>query len=261
VSRFLLILVSLLVCASVAGSGAIRASTSAQSWKIVALGDSDATGQGDPTRVGWVGRYAARLRQKLGLTVSVENLAQEGMTSGKLLASVRSDPSTRSALKGARIVLLGIGGADMNGGDTRLQSGKCQPEACYAAVMRAFGRNFDATAASIQSMKRGSRFVLRAITPETSLIGAEDLIPPFLKHYATRVSLYQGKSFGRLICSSMTRHGGRCVNLLHPFNGPQGTDNAYKKGLMSRSECCYPTAKGQQLIAELLYRTGLAPIR
>ena len=168
-SRFLLILVSLLVCASVAGSGAIRASTSAApSWKIVALGDSDATGQGDPTRVGWAGRYANRLRQRLGLTVSVVNLAHEGMTSRQLLASVRSDPSTRSALKGAQIVLLGIGGADMNGGDTRLQSGKCQPEACYAAVMKAFGRNFDATAASIQSMKRGSRFVLRAITPETS---------------------------------------------------------------------------------------------
>ena len=59
----------------------------------------------------------------------------------------------------------------------------------------------------------------------------------------------------------MTRHGGRCVNLLHPFNGPKGTDNAYRKGLMSRSECCYPTARGQQLIADLLYETGLAPLR
>jgi len=110
VRRFLLITVSVLVCASAAGSGAIRASTSAApSWKIVALGDSDTTGQGDPTRVGWVGRYAAQLRQKLGLTVTVVNLAQEGMTSGQLLASVRSDSSTRSALKGAQIVLLGIG--------------------------------------------------------------------------------------------------------------------------------------------------------
>ena len=60
------------------------------------LWDSDTTGQGDPTRVGWVGRYAARLRQKLGLTVTVVNLAQEGMTSGQLLASVRSNSSTRS---------------------------------------------------------------------------------------------------------------------------------------------------------------------
>jgi lysophospholipase L1-like esterase len=262
VRRFLLITVSVLVCASAAGSGAIRASTSAApSWKIVALGDSDTTGQGDPTRVGWVGRYAAQLRQKLGLTVTVVNLAQEGMTSGQLLASVRSDSSTRSALKGAQIVLLGIGGADLDDGDTRLQGGKCKPEACYAPVMQAFGRNLDATAASIQSLKRGSKFVLRAITPETSVIGAEDLIPSFLKQYATRVSLYQGRSFGRLICAGMTRHGGQCVNLLHPFNGPKGTDNAYRKGLMSRSECCYPTAKGQQLIADLLYGTGLAPLR
>jgi lysophospholipase L1-like esterase len=254
-------LVAALACASIAGPATTSASTSAApNWKVVALGDSDTTGQGDPSRVGWVGRYASLLRQKLGLTVTVVNLAQEGMTSGQLLASVRSDPSTRSALRGAQIVLLGIGGADMNGGDTRLQRGKCQPEACYAPVMQAFGRNFDATAASIQSLKRGTTFALRAITPETSLIGAEDLIPPFLERYATRISVYQGKSFGRLICGSMTKHGGRCVDLLHAFSGPQGTDNAYKKGLMSRTECCYPTAKGQQLIAELLYKTGLAPL-
>jgi hypothetical protein len=41
-------------------------------WNIVALGDSDATGEGR-TRLGWVGRYARLLRQKLGLKVVVTN--------------------------------------------------------------------------------------------------------------------------------------------------------------------------------------------
>jgi hypothetical protein len=30
---------------------------------------------------------------------------------------------------------------------------------------------------------------------------------------------------------------------------------------MNHDDCCYPSAKGQQLMAELLVGTGLAPVR
>jgi lysophospholipase L1-like esterase len=260
--RHVLIPVLALAFGSMLSFGVTQASTSTPPvWKIVALGDSDTTGNGDPTRVGWVGRYAQLLRQKLGLRVTVVNLAQDGTTSSQLLANVRSHSAIRAALKDAQIVLLGIGGADLEGGDNRLAGGKCEPEECYAPVMQAFGRNFDATVTSIRKLTGSRKIVLRAITPAISLIGAEDLIPPFLKPHATTISVYQGKTFGRLICRSMTKHGGRCVDVLRPFNGPQGTDNAYEKGLMSRKECCYPSAKGQQLMAEILFKTGLAPLR
>ena len=56
----------------------------------------------------------------------------------------------------------------------------------------------------------------------------------------------------------MRKHQGRCVDLLRAFNGPGGNENAYKKGLMNHEDCCYASAEGQQLIAELLLRTGLA---
>ena len=103
---------------------------------VVALGDSDTTGEGDATGVGWVGRYARLLHQRLGLEVSVTNLAQEGKTSSELLAEVRSDPTTRAAVKKAQIVLVGIGGADLGPGDDRLQAGSCKGTACYAALLR-----------------------------------------------------------------------------------------------------------------------------
>lgn len=260
--RYLLIPVLALAFGLVLNSGVTQASTPASAvWKVVALGDSDTTGNGDPTRVGWVGRYAQLLRQKLGLRVTVLNLAQEGTTSSQLLANVRTDSAMRAALKNAQIVLLGIGGADLEDGDNRLEGGKCKPEACYAPVMQAFGSNFDATVASIRKLNGSKKLVLRAVTPAISLIGAEDLIPSFLRPHAATVSVYEGEAFGRLICRSMAKHGGRCVDVLRPFNGPRGTDNPYKKGLMSRKECCYPSAKGQQLIAELLFKTGLAPLR
>jgi hypothetical protein len=59
----------------------------------------------------------------------------------------------------------------------------------------------------------------------------------------------------------MTEYDGRCIDVLTPFNGPDGTENAYEKGLMNHEDCCYPSAKGQQLMAELLFNTGLAPVR
>lgn len=235
--------------------------TAVASLRIVALGDSDATGSGDPTRVGWVGRYAQLLRRRLGLQVTVRNLARDGQTSSQLLAAVRTDAATRNTVHQADIILLGIGGADLNAGDDRWQAGKCKGKACYAADLKAFGRNFETTVALVRKLRGSQKTVLRAITLPNGLTGAEDVIPPFLKPVATTIGVYQADTLRREICASMSRHGGRCIDVLHAFNGPDGTDNAYAKGLMNHADCCYPSGKGQQLIAQLLFKTGLKPIR
>jgi hypothetical protein len=96
-------------------SAAPASSPSAQAVRLVVLGDSDATGTGDPTGQGWVGRYAALVHKATGSPVHVTNLAVDGKTSDVLLTEVRSDPVTRQALRGAQVVLLGIGGADDQG--------------------------------------------------------------------------------------------------------------------------------------------------
>jgi lysophospholipase L1-like esterase len=229
--------------------------------RIVALGDSETTGHGDPTRRGWVGRYAGLLRSRRGLKVTVTNLARDGTTSSRLLSIVRSDSTTRAALRKADIVLFGIGGADLNAGDTRWEAGECSGEACYAGDLRAFGRNFDSVVATVRKLRGSKKTVLRAITPPNGLTGAEDVIPPFLKPVATKIGVYQAKTLLQSICAGMAKHRGRCVDVLHAFNGPDGTENAYAKGLLNHDDCCYPSGKGQQLMAELLFRTGLKPLR
>jgi lysophospholipase L1-like esterase len=229
--------------------------------RIVALGDSDTSGSGDPTHVGWVGRYARLLRQRLGLRVTVRNLARNGQTSTQLLAAVRSDPATETTIRQADVVLLGIGGGDLNAGDDRWQAGKCDGRACYAGDLKAFGGNFEATVRVVRKLRGSEKTVLRAITLPNALTGAEDVIPPFLKPVATTIGVYQADTLRREICASMSRHAGSCIDVLHAFNGPDGTENAYTKGLMNHSDCCYPSGKGQQLIAQLLFNTGLKPIR
>jgi lysophospholipase L1-like esterase len=125
--------------------------------QLVALGDSETTGNGDPTAGGgWVQYYARLLEAKLGSKVDVKNLAQDGLSSDQLLASLRTEP-TSTAVKDAEIVVLGIGGADLNEGDDNLQAGACRAEACYTPVLKAFAKNFEAVATSIGDCGVGRR--------------------------------------------------------------------------------------------------------
>jgi len=241
---------------SAAGEGA-----NATRLSVVALGDSETTGEGDPTSVGWVGRYGRLLRTELGLRVNVANLAQNGKTSADLLADLRSDARTRDAVKRAQIVLLGIGGADYNAGDDAFAAGKCRAERCYAPILQEFTRNFDAIVGAVRDLRGSEKTVLRSITQPNVLRGAEDVIPPFLRPDAARIGAYQARTANRAICRTVAEHDGRCIDVLHAFNGPNGRSNGYSRGLLNHEQCCYPSAKGQQLMADLLLKTGLAPIR
>jgi lysophospholipase L1-like esterase len=228
---------------------------------VVALGDSETTGAGDASGVGWVGRYARLLRARFHVDVKVSNLAVEGKTSAQLLSDMRQDPRTRTAIGRAQVVLLGIGGADLNAGDDAFQAGECRGEECYAPVLKTFGKNVDGVAAAIRRQRSSDVTVLRAITPMNPLTGAEDVIPPFLKPIATRIGVYQARTANHAICRAMSSHEGRCVELLERFNGPDGTEDAYAKGLLNHKDCCYPNARGQELIARRLVESGLAPLR
>src|SRR5437879_1873935 len=101
---------------SAGSSSATTQGAAASRFYVVALGDSETSGKGDSTGVGWVGGYGRLLETKRGLRVDVSNLARDGKTSADLLSDLRSDAATRAAVKRAQIVLLGIGGADLNAG-------------------------------------------------------------------------------------------------------------------------------------------------
>lgn len=234
------------------------AATGSPGWDVVALGDSDTNGSGDPTGAGWVGRYARLLENKLGGKVRVINLAVDGKTSEQLLSELQSDAATRKAVAHAPIVLVGIGGADLNAGDDDLQVGKCKGRACYTPVLRAFGRNFGAIVARVRALRGSSPTVLRGITIPNGFPGAGAAYPPFV---TAGISLYQATTERQIICRAMVSQGGSCVDVLRALNGPSGTRDAYASGLMNHEGCCYASAKGQQLIAQLLLKTGLAPLK
>jgi lysophospholipase L1-like esterase len=236
----------------------VATSAPVATWNVVALGDSDTTGDGDLTGLGWVGRYARLVHHRLGITVAVNNLAVEGKTSDELLSDVQRDPATRAAVKGAEVVLVGVGGADLNKGDDRLSAGRCKGTQCYAGDLRRFGTNLDRTAAAIRRLRPHDRAVLRAITLPNYVPGAKNAIPSFV---TPAIGLFQTTTIARAVCTAMRRHDGRCADVLHALNGPTATENAYAKGWITKDPCCYPSGPGQQKMAEILLATGLAPLR
>jgi lysophospholipase L1-like esterase len=226
---------------------------------LVALGDSDATGHGDETGSGWVNRYAGLVEAALNRPVTVHQYARDGTDSADLRSSLESDEELRAAIAEADIVVIGTGGGDLNAGDDHFAKGQCQKAECYQGVIAELGANLDASAATIAKLRDGAPTVLRAITLANALTGAEAMIPPFFRGVATEVGAYQALTLREAICRAMTDHGGECIDTVTAFNGADGTENAYEKGLMNKADCCYPSGDGQQLIAELLVETGLEP--
>jgi lysophospholipase L1-like esterase len=267
-SRFLALSAVVFVGCFAVFTGVARSwATTSRAWhsnagstqlRIVALGDSDTAGNGDPTGIGWVGRYSKLLRQKLGVRIAVANLAQDGKTSDVLLSDLRSDGAIRRKVGRANVVLLGIGGADLNAGDSRHEAGKCSGKNCYAADLKKFGRNIATASALIAKLRGHQKTLLRAITLPNYVPGAQDVVPPFV---TVAIGLYQAETLRAKICAAMKAHRGRCIDVLTAFNGPTGTEDAYAKGLMNHADCCYASAKGQQLIAKSLAGTGSRPVR
>src|SRR4051794_23171956 len=154
VAAVVAVLLALSACAPPSGGhpAASAATRSAPVVRVVALGDSDTTGAGDPSGRGWVGRFGELLRSTRHVGVHVENLASEGKRTDDLRTEVASDSAVRTALARADVVLLGIGGADLNPGDDALDAKRCSGRACYAPLLDRFERNIQAIAAEVRAV-------------------------------------------------------------------------------------------------------------
>jgi hypothetical protein len=75
--------------------------------------------------------------------------------------------------------------------------------ACYAADLRVFGRNLDATAALVRKLRNSKQAVLRTITLPNVIPGAEDVVPSFI---TPEIGVYQNKTLKQYICSAMAKH-------------------------------------------------------
>jgi lysophospholipase L1-like esterase len=192
------------------------------------------------------------LKGRVGNPVVVDNRAVEGQTSDQLRNDVSRDASLRQALAKADVILIGIGGADLNAGDDALSAGQCKGRACYVKILQRFDANIAAITSEVRRVAPAA--VLRGMSLPNALPGAGKAIPSFI---TADISRHEAIAERASVCKAMRSNGGRCIDVLRAFNGVNADANAYATGLMTKNPCCYPSARGQQLIARLLIATGL----
>jgi lysophospholipase L1-like esterase len=153
----------------------------ADTWDYVALGDSLAAGVG--ARRGYVDRYADHLREDTGARIELTNLGVSGQTSPQLLRSLRNDPSTRRALRGAEVVTYNIGINDLGQARGYYEAGTCggaQGERCLHTTVRELDQNWDEITEEILSLSSPDETIIRTVglgyTPH-----AGRAIEPYLK--------------------------------------------------------------------------------
>jgi lysophospholipase L1-like esterase len=149
-------------------------------WDYVALGDSLAAGVG--ARRGYVDRYAEDLRDNTGARVRVTDLGVSGQTSPQLLHSLRKDPSTRRALRGAEVVTFNIGINDLGQAHRSYETGSCggaRNERCLRAAVETLEGNWDAITEEILGLRPADETIIRTVglgyTPR-----AEGTFEPYL---------------------------------------------------------------------------------
>ena len=244
---------------SAAPPGSSTPTAGANAWRLVALGDSDTTGSGAPTGKGWVDDYAELIRLGQGREVSVSNLAQNGMSSGQLAGDVRSVKSVRDAIAAGDIVVVGME-APISMPATRLGSRDLQGHVVLCAADRCLQDQYRCRRCGNHehpSRKADGPSSDHATERPHRRGGRDPTVRALDRDRSRRV---HGRGLRDAICTAMTSHSGQCIDVLTAFNGPGGDGDAYKMGLMNKVDCCYPSEKGQKLMADLLYATRLAPL-
>lgn len=110
--------------------------------RYVALGDSLTVGVGSCP--GYPARVAVGLGRRLGRPVRCTNLGRIRMTSVDLARALRSDPGLQSAVVGADLITLAIGGNDL------LRCGR--DESCLERSVRAFPRRWEAVCREVRRL-------------------------------------------------------------------------------------------------------------
>jgi lysophospholipase L1-like esterase len=208
---------------------------------LVGLGDSIPGALNCPPGCrSYVEVYGDLASAALGVPVSVLNLAtNDRLESAGLLSRVLEDHTYRTALAGADLITLTIGNNDQSG-----FWGCTSDDACAAA--RAETRhNIDAILHEIASLRAGKPTAVRVTDYYDMALGDQLRIR---QKFA---------AFNAMICEVAEADGAVCVDLVRPFNGPEGLSDA---GDLLLGDHIHASKAGQDLIAKTIAAAGYAPL-
>jgi lysophospholipase L1-like esterase len=255
-----------LLALAVAGCGGDHdpeAKANPEPWSLVALGDSVAVALGECDGcTSFVDLWAKGLSEAAKRRVQVSNHAVPGAEAAEVLDQVKGDGATRTALKGADLVVvaLGINDTPWNRRDDPCDAAPEYPtidwgrisRRCTSRVTGEFEATLDAILDELDTIRAGKPTVLRVTTVYNAVIG-NHVDPSWDSPAAIAPSKAANEQFATTQCRLARHHGGACVDVHRTFNGADGSRPA--KPFLA-SDYTHPGPKGHRAIAQLLLEAG-----
>jgi len=232
-------------------------------YSLVALGDSlPFAGPDCGGCPSFATLYGAMVEESAGQPARVKNLSMhDGVTTPVLVDRLRTSDPLRAAVAGADIVLISAGhndtpwnlnddpcdGPSGNDIDWSAYTAECAREAADG-----FGPVLDDLLTEVELLRDGAPTAIRVINFYNDWIGWADAPPE-----VTPATVAVLDAFSAVICDVAAAHDAACADTYHAFNGPDGASPA---GALLADDYTHPSAAGHELIADVLFDVGLAPL-
>jgi len=188
--------------------------------RVVGLGDSVMAGT-HCACAGLAEEYASALATRDGVHVEVSNLGDNGKVTDDLLDDVQEDPTTRSAISSADVVLVTIGANDLLPELDRWRFRGCT-RSCFARPAARMGRNLTKILAAVDALRNGRRAVV-LVTDYWNVFTDGDVARSDGGKAQVDWSAAVTAAANRQICAAARTAGDTCVDLVSVFK-PRGAD-------------------------------------
>ena len=238
-----------------------------EAWSLVALGDSVpvAVPECDGC-TSFVDLWAESLTQETGRQVDVANHAVPDSEATDVLEQLKKDDPTRTAVKEADLIAIdtGINDSPWNRLDDPCDAAADYPviqwpkitDGCIDRVAREYEQALDAILIEVNELRAGKPTALRLANVYNAVIG-NHVDPSWDSPDAVAPSISANDLFAQIQCDLVEQHRGECIDVYGAFNGSDGSKPA--KQLLA-ADYTHPSAKGHEIIAQLLARSGTEPL-
>jgi lysophospholipase L1-like esterase len=237
------------------------------SWSVVALGDS--VGMSLPDCGGctsFVDLWADEVAEQTGTDVAVANYAIPDGEATDVLAQVTGDDEVRDALSAADVVVvtIGINDSPWNRLDDPCGAAPDYPmveweaitRGCTSLVVRQYADVLGQVLAEVDELRAGQPTALRVVTVYDAVLG-DHVDPGWDDPAAVGPAVLANELLAGAQCLVAEAHDGRCIDVLHAFNGADGHQPAAE---LLAADHTHPSPAGHEAIAALLADAGLEPL-
>ena len=161
-----------------------------------------------------------------GLPIDFQNDTTNGGTAQELAATMRSDPAIQAHIEAADIIVIAIGGNDLEPAFASYAAGNCGGRDrldCFRTVAATLRTAYDGMLAAIDGLRAGRPTAVRMVTTSNEFLSDQGLIAKFGADFGKTSGVTITQMNRDVECEVAVRHRAVCVDLGAALNGPDLT--------------------------------------